>query len=316
MKPQVTVLMAVHNGLPHLRTAIDSILGQTYSDFWFFIVDDASTDDTRDTVESYKDERIELVLLDKNVGQAVALNVGMQNVTTPWIARMDADDYSAPTRLEEQMQFLQDNPSVTCLGTHIWTFHDDPQVVETVISTPLEHVDIRRELLRRPSIIHGSLVVSREALFEVGGYDERYRVVTDLVLYDRLLSGHLGANMPRQLLGVREHKGRRSGTKLAFDEGIEICSQRLLENSYSQQEIKIIKTSMSRGYLQRAAIFGGQRKFAKALRDICWAVRSSPSNFLWHCFSIFVISRMTQRHRATLKSISKQIAQGIFGRSS
>ena len=314
IKPQVTVLMAVYNGTPYLRTAIDSILGQTYSDFLFLIVDDASTDDTRETVKSYTDERIKMVCLNQNVGQAIALNAGIQETTTPWIARMDSDDYSAPTRLEEQMQFLNNNPSITCLGTHIWTFQEDPQIVETVVTTPLAHSDIRRELLRRPSIIHGSLVVKREALLEAGGYDERYRVVTDLVLYDRLLNGYCGANIPRQLLGVRQHDGRRSGSELAFDEGLEICSQRLLEDGYSKEEIGTIRISMSRAYLQRAAILGARRKFVTAWRDVWLALRASPSNFIWHCFSIFVLSRMTHRRRATLRGISKRIVSRIFGK--
>ena len=101
---QLTVLMTVYNGSPFLRTAIDSILNQTYADFCFLIVDDASTDDSREIVRSYKDPRIQLVCLEHNVGQTAALNIGLRQATTPWIARMDADDYSGPTRFEEQME--------------------------------------------------------------------------------------------------------------------------------------------------------------------------------------------------------------------
>ena len=316
MNSKLTVLMAVHNGSPYLRTAIDSILGQTYPDFCFLIVDDASTDNTREIVRSYEDQRIRLVCLDQNVGQAAALNIGLREVTTPWIARMDADDYSAPTRLEEQMQFLQDNPSIGCLGTHIWTFRDDPQVIEELVTTPLLHADIRRELLRRPSIIHGSLVVSRAALAEVGGYDERYRIVTDLVLYDRLLSMCTSANIPTQLLGVRQHQGRRSGSKLAFDEGLEISSRRLSGNNYSREEAAIIRATMSRGYLQRAVIQGREREYLEASKDISRALRVSPRNFLWHSLSVFIVGRMTERHQAALRRISKRFAPGISRRSS
>ena len=99
--------MTVHNESSYLRTAVDSMLAQTYSDFHFLIVDDASTDDSREIVNSYQDERIQLVALEKNVGQTKALNIGITYVETDWIARMDADDYSAPQRLEEQMKAIE-----------------------------------------------------------------------------------------------------------------------------------------------------------------------------------------------------------------
>ncbi len=80
----ITVLMAVRNGGPYLRTAIESILAQTYGDFEFLIINDASTDDTVDTIRSYRDSRIRLMTLAKNVGQTAALNRGLPEVTTKW----------------------------------------------------------------------------------------------------------------------------------------------------------------------------------------------------------------------------------------
>jgi len=70
---KLTVLMAVRNGEPFLNLAIDSILRQTYRDFRFLIIDDASTDRTRELVRSYSDERMEMVCLEENVGQTAAL---------------------------------------------------------------------------------------------------------------------------------------------------------------------------------------------------------------------------------------------------
>ena len=75
--------MTVYNESRWVRTCIDSMLSQTYPDFRFLIVDDASTDDTRDIICSYDDSRIQLVCLEKNVGQTAALNVGLKLVETP-----------------------------------------------------------------------------------------------------------------------------------------------------------------------------------------------------------------------------------------
>src|SRR5438874_10353759 len=144
---KLTVLMAVRNGEPFLNLAIDSILRQTYGDFRFLIIDDASTDRTRELVRSYSDKRIEMLCLEKNVGQTAALSIGVQRLSTPWFARMDADDYSAPTRLEEQMRALTRDPGIGCIGTFAWVFQNDPAAAESIISRPENHDDIKRALL-------------------------------------------------------------------------------------------------------------------------------------------------------------------------
>ena len=82
MNGGLTVLMAVYNGSAYLRTAMDSILQQTYSDFQFLIVDDASTDDTREIIRSYEDSRIQLICLEQNVGQTASLNIGLRQAST------------------------------------------------------------------------------------------------------------------------------------------------------------------------------------------------------------------------------------------
>src|SRR5262245_45163078 len=179
--------MAVRNGEPFLDLAIDSILRQTYRDFKFLIIDDASTDRTRELIRSYSDKRIEMICLDKNVGQTAALSIGVRHLSTPWFARMDADDYSAPTRLEEQMQLLANNPAIGCVGTFAWVFQNAPASAESIISRPEHHDDIKHALLWEAPIIHGSIVVDRQKFLQAGGYNDRYRYCADLDLYDRLI---------------------------------------------------------------------------------------------------------------------------------
>lgn len=280
MSCQVTVLMAVRNGGQYLRTAIDSILRQTYQDFRFLIVDDASSDDTREVVQRYNDERIELVGLDRNVGQTAALNIGLCHASTPWIARMDADDYSAPTRLEEQMRALDADRSLGCVGTFAWEFRDDPQVVEGTITKPEDHGSIRNALLREPPMIHASLVVSRTALLGVGAYDERYRYCADLDLYDRLLACCRAANIPKQLLGVRRHDNQASFSLPAIDERIQIFSRRFASGRYSSEEIAVIRASLCFCYLFRARHFGMERRYVEGAKDLLVAFRVSSRAFI------------------------------------
>ena len=305
----LTVLMAVHNGGRYLRVAIDSILQQTFTDFRFLIVDDASTDETRAIVGSYNDKRIELLCLDKNVGQTAALNIGLRHASTPWIARMDADDYSAPTRFEEQMKVLEKEPSLACIGTHVWTFREDPAVVEGVIATPVDYEDLKVELLRQSPIIHGSFVVSREALLDVGGYDERFRHAADVELYDRFLPKYSATNIPRQLVGIRRHSGQGSRARVAFDEYIEICLGRLSSNNYTPGERAIIHTNISRLYIFRSRYLVAEGKFSAFFGDLLKAFRYSTKTAVIYMFKAYVVYLVPERKRAELKRLLTRSAQ-------
>jgi len=295
--------MAVYNGGPYLRTAIDSILQQTYADFHFLIVDDASTDNTREIVRSYQDGRIQLHCLEKNVGQTAALSIGLNLASTPWIARMDADDYSAPTRLEEQMGAIDADPSLDCVGTFGWMFLEDPSVIESLDTRPLCYPDIKLALLSASPIIHGSIVVRRAALLDVGGYNDRYRYSADLEMYDRLLEKYRAANIPKPLIGLRQHDNQGSGSIRAYDESIDILSQRLLNPKYSRKEVAIINSNLSRWHIVRGIHLGAERKYLELLKDLVRAFRVSPKTSPW-CFLRVATTRMLgRRNYARLKRL-------------
>lgn len=96
--PQITVLMPAYNAGKYIREAITSVLEQSFADFELLIVNDGSTDDTADIIDSFNDERI-VVLSQENKGVAAALNNGLRHARAPYIARFDADDVCYPYRL-------------------------------------------------------------------------------------------------------------------------------------------------------------------------------------------------------------------------
>src|SRR4030042_6096810 len=123
--PKISVIMSVYNGLPlgpqpktktassaYLKEAVESILNQTYRNFEFIIVDDASRDKSWDYLKSLKDRRIKLIRNKKNLGLAASLNIALRQAQGDYVARMDADDISLPNRFEEQIYFLQKNPKI------------------------------------------------------------------------------------------------------------------------------------------------------------------------------------------------------------
>jgi len=273
----VTVLMAVHNGHRYLRTAIESILAQTFRAFRFLIVDDASTDDTRDIVRASADPRLELVCLDRNVGQTAALNVGLRHASSPWLARLDADDYAAPERLAEQMQAVDEDPTLDCVGTFAWLFRDDPSVVEGVLEKPLEDAAIKRQLWRAVPLIHGSLLMRRSTVLEVGGYDERYRYSADWDLYHRWLPRCRAVNLPKRLVGIRRHPQQDSFARRAVEENLEICSRLLSTSCGTGADRAMVRRSLSYTHMMRARLGLSEGKLREMLSDVGSAVRWSPA---------------------------------------
>ena len=150
--PLVSVIMAVKNGGDLVKEAIDSILIQSLTNFEFIIINDGSTDETLRTLQAYRDPRI-LVVSQENQGLAKALNKGLMLARGKYIARQDHDDISLPTRLEKQVQYLEQHPRVGLLGTaaQIWSltgstgrFHDHPSAsgvlaFELLFNNPFVH---------------------------------------------------------------------------------------------------------------------------------------------------------------------------------
>ena len=102
--PKISVLMSVRNGLPYLKQTVPSILGQTQHDFEFVIVDNCSTDGSRELLQEVArtTSRVKLILNERDLGHSGGLNRGLEACRGEWIARIDADDVALPNRLESR----------------------------------------------------------------------------------------------------------------------------------------------------------------------------------------------------------------------
>lgn len=117
-KGLISVIMSNYNTPEeYLREAIESILNQTYSDFEFIIVDDCSTDNSLDIIESYNDPRIVLIKNEENMGLTKSINRAIQAAKGEFLARMDADDISLPERFQKQINYMAEHPSLLVCGT-------------------------------------------------------------------------------------------------------------------------------------------------------------------------------------------------------
>lgn len=200
----LTVALPVYNAMPYLPAAMESILGQTYSDFELLIIDDDSTDGSTEYLRSLRDPRISLTV-HQNRGLGTTLNELFRNSRTEYVARMDADDVCDPHRLEKQMKFLRDHADVVMLGTGI-DFMVGDQFVNGFL--PLtKHEEIRDRLLqKRPGVHHPTLIVRRDAWEGVGGY-HLARNGEDLDFCLRLCDFGRVTNIPEVLYHYRLHRG-------------------------------------------------------------------------------------------------------------
>lgn len=194
--------MSVFNAEDFIQEAVGSVLQQTFSDFEFIIVDDASTDGTLQRLRSYRDTRIRIFCNEINMGLTRSLNKGLEFVQGEYIARMDADDISFPDRFQEQKNFLDAHPEVGVCGTWV-------RVMDTDIEYRYyaDHSTIVSKLLLGNAFAHPS-VMMRKSVLDAHGlkYDETFRYAQDYDLWVRLAEHTKLANLKKVLLHYRLHE--------------------------------------------------------------------------------------------------------------
>jgi glycosyltransferase involved in cell wall biosynthesis len=201
----VSVVLPVRDGERFLRDALESILRQTYSDLELVVVDDGSTDGTADVLAGFRDERLRVVRQEA-AGLVVALQRGVAEARAPLVARMDADDVSEPERLERQVELLERRPRVAMAATWVAVIDEDGRELRREV-LPDAHEDLARRLLLRNPFQHGSVLMRREALEEVGGYRADYGANEDYDLWRRLALAWELACVPESLYRYRVHAG-------------------------------------------------------------------------------------------------------------
>lgn len=204
----VSVLMPVFNNESTVKEAIHSILNQTMSEFELIVVDDRSTDRSVEAVSSIRDGRLRL-LRNPGKGLAVALNHGLREARGDFIVRMDADDRSVPSRLERQIGFLMNNPSINLCGTHVRTFG----AVEGELLMPENHPEIAATLLFGTPFVHPTVAFTRAVPDEGFFYNEDFELAQDYELWARVVPRFRCANLPEFLVEMRRRGEHQEGSK-------------------------------------------------------------------------------------------------------
>jgi len=205
--PRVTVFIPAYNRQDYIGLAIDSILEQDFTDLEVLVVDDGSTDQTPELVESYDDARVRLERSPENAGIPAARNRGLACARGEYIALLDSDDFSYPERLSRQVAFLDANSSIAQVGSWCSLMDDAANLLPRIRRQPTRCTDVDVHLLFHCSLINRT-IMARTAILKEFGYDERFPRCQDYDLHARLSEHHAMANLPRILVCGREHEGR------------------------------------------------------------------------------------------------------------
>tara|TARA_B000000565_G_scaffold220786_1_gene175363 strand:- start:1557 stop:2204 length:648 start_codon:yes stop_codon:yes gene_type:complete len=175
--------MSVFNNSKTLKRSIESILNQDYKNFEFLIMNDSSTDSTKEILKNYKntDARIKIYENNKNLGLTKSLNILINNAKGELIARQDADDYSVNDRFSTQIEFLKNYNLDGCTSRS--------KVISTGKVRPgLSYfLPIKLAVKYKNPFIHGTLLIKKKVLQDVGNYDENFYYAQDYKLFKDLI---------------------------------------------------------------------------------------------------------------------------------
>ncbi len=218
MSKKISIIMGIYNCAVTLSEALDSILAQTYTNWNIILCDDGSTDDTYFIAQEYKNKYPDKIILlknNRNEGLNFTLNRCLTYADGDFVARMDGDDISAPTRLEKEVEALEANPEYAIVSTAM-TYFDESGVWGhgSVIAYPQP-----KDFLYGTPFCHAPCMVRREAYESVGGYTDapRYIRVEDYDLWIKMYAtGYRGMNLPEPLYLMRDDRNAIARRKYRY----------------------------------------------------------------------------------------------------
>ncbi|AFY58142.1 glycosyl transferase [Rivularia sp. PCC 7116] len=309
--PIISVVVPAYNSQSTILETIDSVLGQTFSDFELIVINDGSTDNTLEILTSVKDTRLKVYSY-PNGGLPAARNRGIARASGEFISFIDADDLWTPDKLELQIQALQKNPSAgvayswtICMGNNGESFH--PGVSESYQG------NVYANLLVGNFIASGSNVLLRKETIESAGYfDESLKSSEDWDYWLRLAPKWDFVVVPKPQIIYRLSSGAMSSNLDVMEKYQTLVLKRAFELAPAQlhhlknRGFAYIYLFMTRLYLSRA---NNAKVLKQATQKLWKAIRLSP-NILMSKEALLLIIKVT-----LLRIISPKIAANILSKT-
>ena len=270
--PLVTVLMTVYNGAEYLKISVNSIVTQTFKDFEFLIVNDCSTDNSVEIIESFNDKRIVIYDNEKNLGQTKSLNIGLKLAKGKYIARIDADDVALPKWLERLVSYIREHSEYAAISPAVIII-DSAGKTKKIRRVPISFHEIIFRIFFDSPMNHVSVLMNKDLILEHGGYNEEFKITQDYELWSSLVRNCYSiTNIPEILMSCREHSNsvlsmeadnmalkEKSETvlkninsftnmQITYDKAIELCKLFYHTSDLSSEEFDSAETNFKKIY--------------------------------------------------------------------
>ncbi len=232
--PTLSIIMPVYNAEAYLHEAVESILAQTYTDFELIIIEDGSTDNSREIIESFNDRRVQVLYNDGNQGIVYTRNRGNAAASGLYIAPFDADDIAREDKFEKQISFLEANPQYGMVGSWAKRIDKSGKEMPRNWKVNAKPERIPAILLFRNYFIQSAIVLRREAIPD-GGYAKGFDAVEDYLMWIQVAQQWKVWNYPEYLLKYRIHEQGITKRESAI---MPDRDDKVFRNAYKTLEIK------------------------------------------------------------------------------
>jgi glycosyltransferase involved in cell wall biosynthesis len=268
--PKVSVIIPTHNRAEFLRSAITSVLNQTFQDFEIIIIDDVSKDHTREVIANFNDTRLKVIHNQVSKGAAGARNVGIMNSNCEYIAFLDDDDEWLPEKLKMQT-FLLDNslPEVGGVCTGCFTI---AKVSGRVLSIDNPEMN---NIYKSNFISTSSILLRRECFEKCGLFDESMPTSSDYDMWIRISKKFSFRIIKNALVNYYIHENRLTLNYEKKIRGIEILFEKYEDffkkdrKEYSERYLFLGVLYCYKGELQK-----GRKAFSKSIRINPFEIRN------------------------------------------
>ena len=264
--PQVSVVIPTHNRAEFLRDAIASVLKQTFQDFEVIVVDDASSDNTRDVVGSFHDERIRYMRHENNKGGSAARNTGILNSKCEYLAFLDDDDEWLPEKLDRQMELLlTSDPNVGVVYTgYLDVDAASGQVIGQQI--PARRGNLSQHLWTENCVgSASSVLLKKDCLNRVGLFDESLPCSQDYDLWIRTAKEYLFECVQLPLFKYSVHENKISTDTDARYRGLEIFQKKYDNSPLSKKYYSHVYVDLGITHCLAGEVKKGRKAFIKAI---------------------------------------------------
>lgn len=226
--PKISVIMSVYNGEEYIAEAIESVIGQSFTDWELIVINDCSTDGTAEILADFakRDSRIKVHTNEVNLRLPKSLNKAISLASGKYIARMDADDVCLPDRFEKQLAFMEENNDIALSSCRFMTLKKEG-IASGGCGGRVDNDALSARLLFTNPILHPGIIAKADVMKELE-YDETLTCTEDLELWTRfVLNGHKIEILPEYLMLYRIHDKQITSTTLTrqHDEVLRIQSK-------------------------------------------------------------------------------------------